>query len=753
MYNSYNKYKQKYLNLKKLTGGASKSSTSVTSNSGVISSTSVGVTSAGVNSSAKTFIPKILTLQDMYNPVSIINGPECFNIDINSLNTNADYIFDLRTIDPTKITLESVKCGLTFINSKINSSNPIPYKEFTRTKLIIDGMNLSFNSDLLEIILFNNEQQNFLTDDDIIVINFRLMAIYFTKKRNKTKQDHPDIIIFIRKMIELEKMLFNKKKLINNRKKDVILNLINNHIKKLVKPSEQNPLQNNIDLIKKTVGAGYEFSEYIVSIILPKFIESLNKFIKTDIFINKNIEGTLSIDFNIPKTDNYYYFCNQRCFENGSLNRCTTYNETDDFIAIYLYNYFKDKINDVFLWTYDNYDWIHTIMKPNKIFKFRKDMDLLNEITNIYINKLEIIPFDINQAKYPEDVIYTPKKYKKQKEEREEDLVDLNTEEKTNKYLETLSSLKSIDIDKSIDLKSINDITDINININNINDINNNINININDLNAIYKSNFKYNLNTSNKNNSIITIKGIQYLYENNQILINNITKNKLIIDGINILFNIKLLKLFVILLTKTNPGLIEDINNRITQLENNTIDLYNLNKINELIQLIMPNIIDYFFYNYDVYITCQSSEKLFSELKSFNNNKIYFLQLKCINDEICTYINLDSIRGSSEIFVGIYLYYSFLTNKTNNKVLYWSYDNINYEWLDESISCILPNKLIIISSEKNIFGITKYIIKEQELYPITKFPRCYKYYKQDSKFCNQSEYNNICTYSNYAVE
>ena len=186
MYNSYNKYKQKYLNLKKLTGGSSasiKSSTVVNSSPGINSavvnsstgvnnssninnstsiksstgvgatstsvgatSTSVGVTNSSMTSSAQTFIPK--TLQDIYSLIPIIDGPECFNIDINNLNTNANYIFDLEKIDPTKITLESVKCGLTFIDSKINSLNPIPYKEFTRTKLIIDGMNLSFNSDL-----------------------------------------------------------------------------------------------------------------------------------------------------------------------------------------------------------------------------------------------------------------------------------------------------------------------------------------------------------------------------------------------------------------------------------------------------------------------------------------------------------------------------------------------------------------------------------------------------------------------------
>ena len=315
---------------------------------------------------------KIEILQQIKHISSQLTSTELILDEKTKLNNIIEVILIIyKDINKDKdINKESIICALySIIYSK--NYNKIFIPTTTYPILIIDGSNLSYNIDLLKMIkqfIMNNTSalSELSKSSALIILNVRLydkIMTLLTNARRKLSETQKKLQNAIKNS---DKIYFTSKKI--TQKKEI------SELEKLYEPLYE-PLKNEIldlkdKIIKENKSSLFNFANSInfeSEILFDKRIyahqitsillqEILPLFLYSFLPKETIIHITMNCDSLEPRLDlkkNEY----ENFFVHDSSCEYITDNESDDFIAVFLYMLFLTNNKEVYLWTYDNYLW------------------------------------------------------------------------------------------------------------------------------------------------------------------------------------------------------------------------------------------------------------------------------------------------------------------------------------------------------------------------------------------------------------
>jgi hypothetical protein len=311
---------------------------------------------------------------------------------------------------------KSIVCALySIIYSENYKKILIPITEYPI--LIIDGSNLSYNIDLLKMIkqFINNTSalSKLSKSSALIILNVRLYDKITTLLTNALQK-----LSGIKKKLEKLEKLKKLKKLSNSE----ITSIEHFTYKKMIQENEIFELEELCKPLKQEISQlKTEFTKDTKSSLLP-FVNSINfesnilfdkriylhqitsillqeilpLFLYSFLPIGTIIHITINCDSLQPRLDlkkNKY----ENFFVHDSSCEYITDNESDDFIAVFLYMLFLTNNKEVYLWTYDNYLW-YKEQFPTII--------QIEQIPNSFT--LHYTTLKLNERKTPEHIIYKP---------------------------------------------------------------------------------------------------------------------------------------------------------------------------------------------------------------------------------------------------------------------------------------------------------------------------------------------------------
>ena len=303
---------------------------------------------------------------------------------------------------------KSIVCALySIIYSENYKKILIPITEYPI--LIIDGSNLSYNIDLLKMIkqFINNTSalSKLSKSSALIILNVRLYDKITTlltnarqklsgikKKLEKLKKlsnsDITSIEHFTYKKMIQENEIFELEELCKPLKQEI--SQLKTEFTKDTKSSLL-PFVNSINFESNILFDKRIYLHQITSILLQ---EILPLFLYSFLPIGTIIHITINCDSLQPRLDlkkNKY----ENFFVHDSSCEYITDNESDDFIAVFLYMLFLTNNKEVYLWTYDNYLW-YKEQFPTII--------QIEQIPNSF--KLQYTTLKPYERKTPEHIIY-----------------------------------------------------------------------------------------------------------------------------------------------------------------------------------------------------------------------------------------------------------------------------------------------------------------------------------------------------------